>query len=503
MRFLSLLLTLLSVGFLMMGPGCANIVPPGGGPKDTSAPRLVSVVPADSQFNLRPQKIEMSFNEYVVLSDPGAQVQISPMLEVPLVVTSKLRRVTIRIPDTLLRRNTTYRISFGTAIQDLREGIPFRHYSYIFSTGSYFDSLRVAGNVEDAVTGLPDTSVFIMLHDAADGDSAIVRKKPLYITRADQAGNFSFDGLPASDYYAYALADKNNNYIYDGEGEKIAFLDSIVRIAPGAVQHLQFHTFAEPADSAAVAGQQPDDQGGRNKAAAIRRSESTPSRNFSYGIDADSSDLKKRSFDITRPLKITFTRPLQEVTDGRIFLSYDSSGTVVETARTAMIDTADKSVLLMQSDWKGDAVYTLRLQKGFAKDTAGNEALPVRFSFRTKRNEDYGKLQIHLPTRMRGDAHVLQVTRESDTIYQKPVADTMITLTRLAPGNYSFRIIHDDNRNGKWDPGDLFLKRQPEKVEAYRNNIQLKAGWENLIDFEEQGPRRGATGDNKGKAAPR
>lgn len=502
MRFLSLLLALLSLGFLMMGPGCANIVPPGGGPKDTSAPRLLSVVPADSQFNLRPQKIDLSFNEYVVLNDPGTQVQISPMLEVPLVVTNKLRNVTIRVADTLLRRNTTYRISFGDAIRDLHEGNPFRGYSYVFSTGSYFDSLRVSGHVEDAALGLPDTTVLVMLYDAADGDSAVVRKKPLYIVHADEVGNFRFDGLPAGEYYAYALADKNSNYIYDGPEEKIAFLDSSIRIAPGPFRELQLYSFTEPADTA-LNGTQPDDQTNRGNTGKAGRNEPEPARNFSYSIGADSSDLRKRTFDITQPLRITFTRPLREVAESRIFLSYDSAGTVIETGKRVRIDTTNRAALLLESEWREDMVYTLRLLKGFAKDTAATEAMPTRFSFHTKRDEDYGKLQLHLPTRMQGGAHVLQVMREKDTFYQKPVVDTMITFSRLAPGNYSFRIIHDDNRNGKWDPGDLFLKRQPEKVEAYPNTVLLKAGWENLIDFEERKAGKGAAGENRGKAAPR
>jgi hypothetical protein len=46
------------------------------------------------------------------------------------------------------------------------------------------------------------------------------------------------------------------------------------------------------------------------------------------------------------------------------------------------------------------------------------------------------------------------------------------------------RIIVDENKNGKWDTGDLFEKRQPENVIPYKEGIPMKAGWDMTIDFE-------------------
>jgi hypothetical protein len=114
--------------------------------------------------------------------------------------------------------------------------------------------------------------------------------------------------------------------------------------------------------------------------------------------------------------------------------------------------------------------------------------LPGRFTFRTKRDDDYGKLRIHLPTKYYGRSHILQVVNDHDTIHQQPVLDTVINLLHVQPGTYTFRIIEDKNENGRWDAGDLFLRRQPELVIPYSRNINLKAGWEQQIDFEE--PRK-------------
>ncbi|HQS55010.1 MAG TPA: Ig-like domain-containing protein, partial [Sediminibacterium sp.] len=44
---------------------CANIIPPGGGPRDTIAPRLIMANPKDSSKNVISQNITLTFDEYV------------------------------------------------------------------------------------------------------------------------------------------------------------------------------------------------------------------------------------------------------------------------------------------------------------------------------------------------------------------------------------------------------------------------------------------------------
>lgn len=184
-RFSSILLVII----IFFGVGCANIVPPTGGKKDVTPPKLVSVTPVDSQLNARVSKLVLRFDEYITLTDANKDVQISPILAIQPTVTSVNKRVTVKIADTLLQNNTTYRISFGKAIRDLHEGNPFTGYTYTFSTGAYFDSLELNGNVLNAFTGTIDTgSIIVELYDAKKSDSAVLREKPLYVTPTAREG---------------------------------------------------------------------------------------------------------------------------------------------------------------------------------------------------------------------------------------------------------------------------------------------------------------------------
>ncbi len=479
--------------------GCANITAPTGGKKDTIPPKLVSIDPADSLLNTRVKRLEMYFDEYITVSDVTKEVELSPILAIQPVVTSNNKHVIVKIVDSLLEENTTYRLSFGKAIKDLHESNPFMGkgktgYVYTFSTGAYFDSLELKGKVISAVTGLPDTGgVLVVLYSAKDNDSAVVKHKPKYVTKANAKGEYDFKGLPGRSFRIYALKDANNNLIYDGPlaGDMIAFNEQTVTPGDTSQKPVLLRLFSEVVDTAnkntdslkKVADSMAKESGFKRK--------SKDAGNVSYSVNLDTTNAAKRTFDITKPINLTFTK-LTQLNKDKISLSYDSSGVAIVIGISITADTVRPLVYHIypgspgDMQWLEDKIYTLRLAKGFAKDTAGKDLMPSRYTFHTQEDDDYGKIQMHLPTKYFGSQFVLMVTTDKDTVYQKPVLDTIVDLVRLKPGKYTFRIIVDKNGNGKWDTGDLFGKLQPEEVIPYSEELKLRAGFENVIDFEEK-----------------
>ncbi|WP_276134603.1 Ig-like domain-containing protein [Polluticoccus soli] len=488
--------------FILSGvvAGCANIVPPSGGKKDTTPPKLASISPADSQLERRVTKIEMRFNEFINVNNASTEVQVSPLLKLPISVTNVGRRVYVEIPDTLLNDNTTYRLTFGNAISDLHEGNVFTNYAYTFSTGSYFDSLNLDGIVLNAAAGLPDSGGVVMLYEAATSDSVVVREKPVYVAPVQAGGHFSIKGLPQRAFRIYALNDGNGNLVYDGGEETIAFLDSLVTPIDSVSPSIVLKRFKEKLVD--TLGMDSTVSMASGKLAA--RSRGAEREGFFYSVAVDTSDARKRTFDITKPLYITFNKLVDSIVKGRVNLTFDSADIAVESDFTLGFDTVREERLWLNTHWKENTVYTLRLLKGFAKDSAMTDAMPSRYTFRTKSDEDYARLHIHLPSKYRSSKYVLMVNNETDTVYQKPVVDTMVHLSRLQPGSYKMRIIVDENGNGFWDTGDLFEEIQPEEVIPYHEALQLRPGWDNTIDFEPAPPakRAGARGTNSGKSSP-
>jgi hypothetical protein len=457
--------------------GCANIVPPEGGKKDAKPPKLLQVSPADSQVNTKVSRLEMRFDEYVQLNNASAEVQISPLISLPITSQVVGKKVIIKIPDTLLKDNTTYRLSTNAAIKDLHEGNAFPPYTYTFSTGAYFDSLKLMGTVYNAATGLPDTGVFVLLYDYDASDSIVVREKPRYVVKINAQGQFVFDGMPARKFRIYALHDANGNLVYDGNEEMIAFTDTLALPRPDTIIPISLYAFKELFVDTLAAKET------KRKPNMFADKKPKEKIILTFSINAD-TNINKRSLDVTKPLILAFDKYNDTINKDKLLLTVDSAGADVEVAYTIVRDTVLKNNVWIKTEWKEDAIYTARFMKAFAKDSNNNESAPAKYTFRTRADEDYGIIDIRLPIKYKNRKYLLMVTADKDTLYYKPVTDTAVVLKKMNPATYTMRMVVDENENGRWDTGDLFEKRQPEKVIPYVGSIPLKAGWESVVDFE-------------------
>ncbi len=459
--------------------GCANITTPNGGRRDRTPPKLLSVTPADSLLNTRPERIELGFDEYVTVSDVSKEVQVSPILPIAPAVLSKNKHVTVKFIDSLLENNTTYRVSFGNAIKDIHEGNAFSRYTYTFSTGAYFDSLQLQGIVINALTGLNDSNgMTVELYNGSEDDTCVVRKKPKYITKVGAGGKFVFKGLPGRRFKVYALKDVNNNMTYDGPvpGEWVGFAD-IDHVA-GDTMPILLSVFPEAPDTV---GQRKIDSLEKKKMSKMRANPKDTL--FTFNVNIDTTNKEKRSFDITGPIKVLFNRqPVPDVKE--INLVYENGEDLTDVPVTTEVNARNPKELIIKNKWLENTVYTISFSKDFAHDTSGKSASPAKYTFRTNSDDDYGKMKINLPGKYNSTKYLLLVSSEKDTINYKPVTDTIVKLSRIKPGKYTLRIIADANGNGTWDTGDLLAKRQPEVIIPGPEPTDVKQGFEYVIDFE-------------------
>ena len=166
MRKFSILKLLVLAGWALSSilqlEGCANIVPPGGGPRDSLPPYLVAAKPHDSSLNIQPKEILIAFNEFIVSSSIQENLVVSPSLKMVPLVDAKLNMLKVRIMDTLLP-NTTYSLEFGNSIKDVNEANIAKNFTYVFSTGDHLDTGTLNGTVTLAETGKIDTTLIVVL----------------------------------------------------------------------------------------------------------------------------------------------------------------------------------------------------------------------------------------------------------------------------------------------------------------------------------------------------
>lgn len=207
------------LGFLAVQ--CAKQTAPTGGPKDETPPKLRESFPKHKQVNFQGDRIELSFDEPIQLSNPKEQIIITPSVGKDFDVTANKNRVTIQLKNRL-QENTTYTINFREAILDLTEKNPANE-KIAFSTGSYLDSLRITGKIIDAQTETPPKSYTVALAEYTDTFN-IFKHPGSWVTQTDKKGKFSLENLKPGKYVVYAFADKSKNLLVDSKSETYGFI---------------------------------------------------------------------------------------------------------------------------------------------------------------------------------------------------------------------------------------------------------------------------------------
>ena len=162
---------------ILLTSNCARKGRPSGGLKDSIAPVMVTANPPYKSIHFKSKKIKISFDEYITLKNINQQLIISPPLKfLPLITPqgSPSKDITIKLTDTL-KKNTTYTFNFGNSIQDNNEGNQLKGFKYVFSTGTYIDSLKTKGRIIDAYKKAFDKNISVLLYriDSTYTDSII------------------------------------------------------------------------------------------------------------------------------------------------------------------------------------------------------------------------------------------------------------------------------------------------------------------------------------------
>lgn len=526
---------------------CAQVVPLSGGDPDRTAPQLVSANPENKTLNFNSEVIILKFNEYIQLKDITNQLIITPSVSELPDITVAGKTLTIKFKDKL-QDATTYRLFFGNAITDITEGNPLKDFEYIFSTGSYIDSLNISGILTDALTKAPVKDAWVMLYSNIGNDSVIYKEKPDYLSRSKEGGHYYVGNLPSGKFRIIALSDKNKNLMYDN-GELFGFKEEPISIPN--IDSLSIRLFTEKSTVNFI---KKTDHSYYEKVIVIMNTgiddlkytdvyytNGKPYPSFSYRINkardsvsyylpGPSSDSlyfklmfdngKKDSSLVTfiseEKLKEQFNRkrmPL-EITSpysGTAILPYflpaykfkssfslkslqkenliiKENGKQLDTSAYRIKQTNADSFSLFYK-WKQELEYEIILAKGFATDYHDRENDSTSFKFTTNSAGDYGSLKLTVSGIANGN-YILQAMNLSGIVlYEKQVTvdsnDTiLVVFDTMLPETYRFKLIADANNDKAFTPGAYLKKSQPEKVFISDQTIKIIEEWDNELNWK-------------------
>jgi len=180
-----------------------------------------------------------------------------------------------------------------------------------------------------------------------------------------------------------------------------------------------------------------------------------------------------------KPVRVPFSSPLTNVDTAFCLFLADS----VESKMFALVaDTSSPRVLLLEHAWTSGQRCTLTLLPGALTDFWGTtNADTLRRVFVVPSDKQLGSLSLSLENLKPGADYVLRLmngnTLEEERFFSTDAPTDKFVFAGLAPVAYTVQLIEDANGNRRWDPGDYFAHRQPERV-LLKKLEQLRANWE-------------------------
>ncbi len=517
---------------ILLAAGCASIQQPTGGPKDKEPPKVLKETPANFTLNFKAKEINIAFNEYFKISNESKEFSMSPAQDRSPYYKVKGKTLNIKFQDTLAS-NTTYTINFGRGLVDYNEGNVLKNYMYVFSTGNKIDSLSISGTVTNTLTKKPvlDATVFII---PVNQDTIFGKRRANLFTTTDSSGNFSLKYLRPDTYRVYALKEESGDRIYNSSNEEIAFLDDsivlrnnitgiklalfkeepkVFRITDRKIEKDSRVTyiFSKKLEQPSITILHPTELD-KDKIVEFSRTKDTVSlwtKSMDFdsikvavidkGTPLDTTIIRRNARDkYDREIKIADNNPSNKIKPGgELILTFSAPVGSIDPRKISLLqdsvpvsglriikDSLSTRKYLFRYPWRTERQYILKIDTNAIGGKFGgyNKAYTKQFILDEVLN--YGNLSLSVAVPDTGKSYIVQLLDDKDNIIKETPLNKSQTInyTTYSLGKYHFRVVYDDNKNGKWDTGDVRAKRQPERTWNSNTEITLRANW----DLEEK-----------------
>ncbi len=509
-----------------------------GGEKDVSAPRINAEksIPRQGQLNYTEPKMILVFDEFIVLKNPTNTISITPQPKIQPTITSKNKKFELVFNEPLLP-NTTYSISFNGAITDFNEGND-SVFQYVFSTGSFIDSLSFSGKVTNSFTNSPEENILVGLYPIYKDsllDSLIYKKKPTYITQTNKAGQFQINYIKTGNYKAYAFSDIDRNLLYNPNTESIAFLDSFNCCFKTRSDSNLFKLFEPvrtdvgiksisliyPGQLSIIFKEKKPSQFKIKHESGLTQESTERADSLIYWLN---KPYNRTSFFVAEhngkidtlrpimknlpkkgtPIPLTITNNFHEnklLPNDTLSFTFSEPIQINDKGLIKVIDQ-DSNLIPFSSLLKGartlqiipdtDTVMSVIIDSAAVKSvltSSVNNLTSVNYN----RHPDkyYGLLIVDVKADSTSD-YVVELLNMQNKLVEKQVLRSNITSLKfknLLPGNYQLRLINDKDRNGLWSTGDLSSGRQPETIFYYTSPIKIRSNWDLDIEWVVERPK--------------
>lgn len=488
---------------LLLLKSCATIGSPSGGPSDTTAPTIKSMIPQNKSLNYNGKTIEIYYSEYIDANNADKEFVFVPSINKDNYKIEKgVKSVKIKFNKSL-EPNTTYQLQFGQGIKDVNQGNVCKTKSLVFSTGPVIDTLSVTGKTINILTN-ENIDCFVGLYKT-DSVVDIKTKEPYYFIKSEK-GTFTINNIKDGNYELIAFTDNNKNRLFDKK-EMIGFIDK--QINPKTDTGVTLKLYKENLDTLKFISATDSKDGyvikynKGLKSVQISDNQIYKIENEKIIVLKGKEDSLNFKIDVMDSLgtklsdNVSIRNKVKQVKNTNFLKTSNKNIGLPGTKMSYIIDrkivkTNEKNIKIAVDGkaldnsilkWHIDSMYFIvpeykdSLNIEFKKPSfisVLNDTLPTLKNKYLKNTEsEYGLIAGKVETT---EKFVLELLK--DKIVKYTTTNSVFEAKYMEPGEYTIRIIYDTDGNGIWTQGDSRFKKMPEKVYINPNKVLLKANWE-------------------------
>jgi hypothetical protein len=498
--------------FFLLWISCATPGPLTGGEQDTTAPKIIKSNIDSLQLNIKPSKIILSFDEYIVDNNLQQNIIITPLF--PCETEQKIiknKHLQITIPCDL-DSNTTYTVNLINAIKDNNEGNLLTFYSLTFSTGNYIDSNTIKGIVMDPYNNTPVEKAIVALYYLETTDSTPLTQKPTYVTKTNEAGEFKIPFLPINTYKLIAFLDENKNLLINS-GEmvsnlyKVNSIDTLHYNIPISTLHLDkkldIQCIGKDYKQQLVFNQSMDNpfkleynnepiNFTKNKTAdtiTFFLPKINPSDTIFYIYDTIIKPVKINKINIsnndietvttvdTNEINIQFRAPLVSFSKPGLTLKLDDTTFIDYNLK--QIDNFTLNIKTVQS-----SPFIIDIDTTFTIDIYDRSNKPFNTTI-TPPSPSETILTLTINNIDTTDKpKIIEIYSDKKILFTQHInTDTIIQLTTIPAGKYNIRAYIDQDQNQRWSQAN-FLKKSPSEPLIHFTPFELRANWDTNLELK-------------------
>ena len=392
-----------------------------------------------------------------------------------------------------------------------------------------------------------DLFVGLYTHDGDSLFAQPTQRPPDHLTKTDKEGRFSLHGLPEGTFLVFALKDMNSNLYYDMPNEMVAFLDTLVTTvtdtASKTFSDFTLYAFTETDTTQMLLEKKLVEDGllrfvFRHPAynVSVETPDAVPDTFQLAKVWSATHDTLWWHFtpNVLDSLRVIIHCDTLINDSTRYSLRYrETQQRGRNTSKSLKISNNLKNNLLMPNDefvlkfsepvigiqwhdtstfkandsiWYNDMAFEQADEYGMAyrlatpiADTVsysinitdsvfysirGHTNDSLHYTFKRATESDIGNIFITVVPPANTQV-VIQLTNSRGAVVDTCIIDheRRVAFRRLLPEKYKLSAIIDEDRDGKWSNGNFHRRFLPEVVVDYKDELDLKAGWD--IDLED------------------